>query len=385
MAGEPPMVKVTWQDDRELTASLLSVKVEDHDRLIDKATVVLADPHLSAPEFRPDQPIKITLGWESEQALLFSGLVADAQGSAPAGGVATVTLTAYDKSWLMHREQRDTHHTGALSSVVRTIVAPYTETPPGQVVCDPDPTFAADPPLRQHNLTDLQFLQWLAWRYGHRAFVEVNDERPQFYFVSNHRLMASEPLGVLQWCRGMRQLKEFSYERVASRALRQRVAAIPDPQTGTAAPAQGELPPPVNPPISDPNRAATLGRIDAAERARYEAGVEAAAATPPPTSQPAPVVGLPSDPTLADAVTTWDPTSVLGLRGRGVAVGTIRLRAKGKVTVEGVPPWAAGDWYVSQAVHSWRRSQAGTSAGAAAAGADNRPAGTYETAFVVTR
>jgi hypothetical protein len=315
--------------------------------------------------------------------------IADAKASAPAIGVATVTIVAYDLSCLMHREKRDRDHKGALSAVVKAIVAPYTKTPPAQVICDPDPTFTDDPPLRQQNLTDLQFLQWLAWRYGHRAFVEVNDDKPQFYFVSNHRLMKADPLGTLAWCRGMRQLKEFRYERVASHGLRQRIAATPDPKTGTAAPVQGELPPPIDPALPDPDRAKTLGRIDPAERARYEAGAEAASATPPPTPVPAPVIGLPSDPSLADAVTTWDPTRVLGLRGKGTALGTINLRAKGKVSIDGIASWATGDWYVSQAVHSWRRTPAGTSAGTSAgipkSGPAGSPAGSYETAFVVTR
>jgi hypothetical protein len=385
MAGDLPLVKVVWQDDRELTASLLSVQIEEHDRLIDKATVVIADPHLSAPEFAADQPLVITLGWEQEHAVLFSGLVIDAKGTAPADGVATITIVAYDLSVLMHREPCHDSHEGALSKIVGTIVDKYPKTPPGQVLCDPDPTFEADPPLIQHNLTDLQFLQWLAWRYGHRAFVEVNDGKPQFYFVSNHRLMSSDPLGVLQWCRGMRQLKEFRYERIASQALRQRVAAVPDPKTGEAPPIEGETPPPIDLAPPDQDRAKTIGRIDPAERERYEAGAEAAAKTTPPTPEPAPVLGLPSDPTLAEAVTTWDPTRVLGLRGKGTAIGTINLRAKGKVTIEGIPSWAAGDWYVSQAVHSWRRNQRGTSLGTPKVGTENGPAGSYETSFVVTR
>ncbi len=86
------------------------------------------------------------------------------------------------------------------------------------------------------------------------------------------------------------------------------------------------------------------------------------------------MVGLPSDPHLAEAVTALDPTQVLGLRGTGTAVGTIKLRAKGKVTIEGLAPWAEGDWYVSQAVHTWQDTSTSRQHGAS-----------YETSFTATR
>lgn len=376
MPGDQPYLKVMWQGDHELTASVHSVQVEDHDRLIDKATIVLGDPHGSSPSFARDQKIEITMGWDREHTMLFSGLVQDSPAAAPADGTPTTTVVAYDLSCLMHREQRDAHHTGRLSAVVRQIAARYPEleAPAANIVCEPDPEFTGDPQLRQHNLTDLQFLQWLAWRYGHRAFVEHNDGKSQLYFVSNRRLVADKALGALQYCRGLRQLIEFRYERVASRAARQRIAAVPDPATGETSAAPGVPPGTMDPPSVSPERANTLGCVDPAERARYEAATAAAARTPAPTPSPAPVVGLPSDPRLADAVTAIDPTQVLGLRGTGRAVGTVKLRAKGKVTIEGISTWAEGDWYVSKAVHSWRDTSTRQARRAS-----------YETSFTVTR
>jgi hypothetical protein len=259
---------------------------------------------------------------------------------------------------------------------VRTIASAYSKitVDPAHIVCDPDPQFTGDPPLRQHGQTDLQFLQWLGWRYGHRAFVEFNEGKSQFYFVSNHRLLTGDPMGALQWCHGLRQLRQFHYDRVAARAVRQRVATVPDPRSGASTPAAGQVAPPVQPVEPDTRHAATLGRLDPAERARYESGSTAAPSATP--AAPVPVAGLPSDPRLATAVTTWDPTRALGLSGAGTAVGTIMLRAKGKVTIEGVAPWAEGDWYVSKAVHTWRDT---TTAAA------QKHTASYETTFAVTR
>ncbi|MGH9277035.1 MAG: hypothetical protein ACRD12_02850 [Acidimicrobiales bacterium] len=376
MAADPPYLKVMWQRDRELTSSVRSVQVEDSDRLVDKATIVLGDPHGSAPDFRAGQVIEVTMGWEDEHAVVFSGLVQDSPGSAPAGGAPSTTIVAYDPSSLMNRQCRDAHHTGLLSAVVRRVVAGYPTiaTPPANVVCDPDPEFTGDPQLRQHGLSDLQFLQWLAWRYGHRAFVEYNDDRSQFYFVSNRRLLKGKALGALRYCRGFNELIEFSYQRVASRQARQRIAAAPDPASNEAPLTLGDLPAAIEQPAVSANRSATLGCVDPAERARYEAGVTAATSTPPLPAMTAPVLGLPSDPRLAEAVTALDPTQVLGLRGTGRAVGTIKLRAKGKVAIEGVATWAEGDWYVTKAVHQWRDTSTSAQRGAS-----------YETAFTVTR
>ena len=42
---------------------------------------------------------------------------------------------------------------------------------------------------------------------------------------------------------------------------------------------------------------------------------------------------------------------VMAGHGDGLAVGTIKLRAKGKVEIAGVANWAEGDWYVRQVTH----------------------------------
>lgn len=374
MAGELPFLKVLWKGTHEVSASVASVEVEDNDRLIDKATIVLRDPHGSAPpSLGAGDAVTVTLGWADQHAVLFEGQVVATPAQAPANGVPSLTVVAYDLSYLMHQTPKDAHHTGTLSTIVRTIASAYPAitVKPSTIVCDPDPDFTGDPPLRQHQQTDLQFLQWLAWRYGHRAFVEYADGASTFYFTSGHRLMSGDPLGALQWCHGMRQLKAFRYEKRASRAVRQRIAAVPDPATGSASPTNGPTAPPLQPVEPDTRHAATLGRLDPAERARYESAAATVPASPP---APVPVAGLPSDPRLAAAVTVWDPTAALGLWGTGTAVGTIMLRAKGKVTIEGVAPWAEGDWYVSKAVHTWRDTTIGRDRSA-----------TYETMFTVTR
>jgi hypothetical protein len=58
-------------------------------------------------------------------------------------------------------------------------------------------------------------------------------------------------------------------------------------------------------------------------------------------------------------------------------VGNVKIRAKGKMTIQGLAPWANSDWYVRRVNH-----QVTTGAGADKKG---ESAGTYRTRFTVTR
>lgn len=344
--------------DRNVTASVRSVEVEDNDRLIDKATVVLDDPSAAgSASVQEGMALKIDLGWMTEHAVLFEGRVARVEGAA-SGGTRRLTVTAYDLSHLMHREtRRQTYSSGTLSSVLRQICGRYAELIEGEIVVDPDPSYSEDDPLRQANVTDLQLVYDLAHRHRSRFFVEYNEGRSRFYFIPESRLVSGDSMGTLHFCQGFSQVIEFSYQRVASCAAAQRTAVAVDPTSGAATPA---TPPPDPPPAP---AADTSELADLADRRGGESGAvldSALQASGEAPEQPAAQVrrgtasGLPSDPRRAQDAVRQDPTRIVGLRGQGLAVGTIMLRAKGKVTVEGIAPWAAGDWYVQKATHIHR-------------------------------
>ncbi|GGS77843.1 hypothetical protein GCM10010156_40800 [Planobispora rosea] len=370
-----PYLDITWQGNRKLSASALEVRVEDHDRLIDQATLTLSDPAgTGAATVQPGQRLTIDLGWDGEHAVIFEGLVAETRAQAPQGGPQVVTVVARDLSQLMQRERRphEDYH-GTLGSVVRAVAARHPEIPIGQVACDPDPSFPEDRPVRQHDQTDYEFLLTLAQRYGARFFVEYNEGASKLYFVSDKKIAAAEPLGVLPYCRGRGKLIAFTYENVAARAARRTSVSVHDPMTGEVRKAEGTAPP--RPPALavDSGRAAEIGRADPAARAVYESAVAAGTVTPPPAVTDT-AVAVASDPAAAEQATVPDPTRLLGLRGTGRAVGTVMLRAKGKVTIHGIAPWAEGDWYVSRATHIWRDTSAG-----------GRPGASYEVEFTATR
>jgi phage protein D len=224
-----------------------------------------------------------------------------------------------------------------------------------KITCDPNPQLTDKSDLsNQVNETDYQYLQRLAARYGARAFVEYNDGKSRFYFVSNKSLLKAKALGRLEYCRGLNKLIEFKYSSVASRSAKQYVASAVDPVSGEVKTAQG----------------------DAASAPPVASTATAAPATP---ATPTPAPGQPSDPGRAQRAVVTDPTQVLGLRGEGRAVGNIALRAKGKVEIVGLADWAEGDWYVSKAIHTWSDTRTTDDVKA------KRKRSSYETKFTATR
>jgi Phage tail baseplate hub (GPD) len=375
---DTPIARVRWQG-HPLTGAVVSVDVEDHDRLTDRATIVVADNEgVLASVILPGHELEVEFGWGEETTIVFSGIVRASASNADREGRHLTTIVAYDKSWLLHQEAVTEDHVGTLSSIVTTIAGRH-PVPVGQVVVDPDPTFEDTRPLRQHGRTDLEFLQHLAARYGARSFVERNAGNDQFYFVGAKRLLEAEPIGALHRGRSSRTLSEFRYQRVGAHAAPQVLATTFDDTTGEVKDALGAEPPP-EPPLSvDPDRADAIARQSDGLKKVYETGIETASAKMPEPPKPVRILGAPADPAALDAAVVPDPTTALGLRGWGRMAGSPALRAKAKVTIDGIAPWAAGDWYLACVVHSFA-----VDPGSSGLGDDDRAA-SYETRFAVTR
>jgi hypothetical protein len=380
MAAEPPFLEVKWQGERNITSSVQSVEIEDNDQLADKATVVLSDPQtVGISVLESNQTITIDLGWRSEHAILFDGVVVPVGGSENARSARQLRIVAYDKSYLMNIHAKTQDHTGLLSVILQNIVSDYPlislDNPAEQIKPSPDTEFPATGlPLRQLNRTDLQFIQDIASHYGARAFVEYNDGKSKFYFISESNLLQGDALGHLRCCGGINKIIEFNYERVSSGASPRQGGATHDPATGATVVSER---PPATPqaPASTSELSSELDRTGTGAGAVLTSGTQAAAGGPSSDTlvRESDVVGLPSNPALPQSATDRrDRTRVLGLRGQGLMVGSINMRAKGKVEIDGIAPWAAGDWYVRLAKHLYRAGERPENA-------------TYQTRFLVTR
>jgi len=376
MPAEPPFIQVKWQKERDITTAVQSIEIEDNDRLADKATIVVSDPQrVGMSVVERWQTIKIDLGWTSEHAVLFEGTIAQVNGHDAERSSRQLTIVAYDKSYLMNIQAKTREHTGTLNSILTAIVGEYPPLTVGQIEPSPDTEFPATAPLRQVNRTDLQFIQDIASHYGARAFVEYNEGASKFYFVQESRLLEAEKMGHLRFCSGLTQLIEFDYQRVSSGSPPRQAAATHDPATGetVTSPPPVEPPPPV--PATDATLADELGRRSTGGDAVLASGMQVAGTAPAPETQvrESSVVGLPSNPALpASIADRRDRTRILGLRGTGLMVGSNKMRAKGKVGIEGIAAWATGDWYVTLVKHLYRGGPQPSNA-------------SYQTRFIVTR
>lgn len=369
----------------ETSSNVELVDIEDNDRLIDKATVVFDDAHaIAAATMLEQRSVVIELGWSSEQARVFEGIVwrvkTEARNQGP-GSKQRVTLVALDLSYKINQGEgkAKVHPAGKLSDILKAIIAPY-QLPVGQIKLVEDPEFKAAAPLTQGPTTDWEFIQELAVRYGARAFVEVNDDTSQFYFVSEKFFLDGDPIGQLRYTPGTGPLIEFTYQRLASGAAPVSSVTVTDPLTGEIVLKQGAPPPPEEPLAVDADTKSRLDKLGAGAGSVYSDAVDVVSksvGTAEDARAKENVAGLPSDPALGDSTILQDPTRAFGFIGHGTTIGNVKLRAKGKMTITGIAPWAEGDWYLRRVNHRVTRGSGLDEHG--------KPKGTYLTRFIVTR
>lgn len=372
------------------------VDVEDIDCGCDKVTLVMDDPGSSSSDaVQEGERVEVAMGWETENAKIFEGVVRRTR--AVAGATQRLEVVAFDLSSRLTGPRPGEasppplarQYVGTLEEILGQILRPH-EIPIGAVTIDPMPSWSEDDPLRQQGRNDWQLIQDLAREHRARAFVEVNvqeDDSPEvreaggtsrFYFASEQSLLEQEPMGRLHYCRGYGHLLEFDASRIASGASPSTSTTVTDPESGEAVARAGAEPATGPTPAVTPGRSSEIETNLGAGRAEsYEGGVQLAAdaaVQPGDVRARSTAAGLPSSPALAERLIEQDRTRVLGLFGRGLAMGTVVLRAKGAVEIEGLASWAAGRWYVHKVNHVVERQRL--------AGAANL---TYRTRFEATR
>ncbi|MGV6874229.1 hypothetical protein ACUSIJ_16270 [Pseudochelatococcus sp. B33] len=359
----------------DIAPQVISVDVEDLDRGTDKATVVVSDQaQVNGEVIREGMEVRIEMGWESEHALLFMGVIKRTEAVAPSAGSTTGRLRfiAYDFSDRLQvmppNEQRQ--HVGTLDQIL-TAIAQRAQIPVADVVIDPMPQWSEDRKLEQFNRTDWQMIQDLAERYRARAFVEVNadaSDSPEelaeggasrLYFISETALLAQPKLGTLNYCRGYSSLIEFRTQRIGSGAAPSASVVTMNPETGAVVQEAGAPHAPEPPAALGANQVEGLeAAVGAGRAAGAAAAVDFANAQPVTPEAMRPVTeraGVPSDPALARGLVERDKTRIRGLFGTGLAMGTVFLRAKGSVEITGLANGASGIWYVRKVNHLYER------------------------------
>jgi hypothetical protein len=371
-------VSADGTDWRDISPTITSINVEDHDRLTDQAKIVLDDPmgilaHGSFEGLR----VRIALGWMAEHATIFEGDVTAAKAITQTEG-SRVELTALDFSNRMKRRTREpfTYNKGeTLTKVVEdTVKQREYSFKAFEIVPAVDTKFDEVRPL-QRNVDDLAFIQKLATDAACIWFVEYDGkiQGSKFFFVPIERVASADPVGQINGCRGGGDLISFKLERIGASGQVERTASATDPVTGETV-THTTPPVPERPPLPPPAPGKHSGATDTQLKALDALTEVAAAADKRLEAEKRPVVAEAPDPARAEVKVVPDPRRVVGLQATGTARGTTLLRAKSRVTIDDVAPWAEGDWYLVKVNHVYTRERIAT-------GHRN----SYATTFVATR
>jgi phage protein D len=357
-------VKVTIEGV-DFSSTVESVNVEDHDRAIDRAQVLFDDPQGRLGQLPREQGVmQVSMGWNSENTLLFEGIVIHANPVSSGSARQHIKVTSYDLGYRMKQGLKNDKgqrvvqpfelHAGTWKDAILKVVGQYKDdgilVDAKNIILDPNPTLSQlSNAVKRANESDWDFLQRKAVDFKARAFVELNGDKPQFYFVTEKSLLKGDPMGTLFYCvgGGGRQLTAFDYQRIGSGASSSSSATVIDPKTGDPITKTADPPAPEAPLEVDPTADAELAQA---------ADILGKAAGKPEEARPAlNIVGGVSDPNKYATEVKADPTRILGFFGTGTVIGNVKIRAKGKVTIKGIAPWAEGDWYVHKVNHIYSR------------------------------
>lgn len=370
-------VRLGTNGEMDIANAITRVDVHDEDRGTDIATLVMDDhAGVSTDVIRPEVPIRIEMGWEGEHAVMFLGRVHQIQSYARSGTVGQLQFVCRDMSELMNVRPPTTarEHAGPLNTILAQLASEAGLTI-GTVAIDPMPTWPDEPGQRlmQGDRTNWVMLQDIARSYSARAFVEVNSlpgnrdaaaeaaAVAQLYFYSSDAMFAQQPLGKLTLCHGFGSLIDFRIDQIGRGALPAAETTVVDPVTGEVCTETGTS---ASPSATATIPGDTLDQLRAARgdsaAATAEAGLEVTSASAVPRTDaavPARVTGAPSDCDLARRLIRPDRTRELGQRATGLAMGSVFLRAKSSVEIEGHSGSANGRWYLRRVNHIIEQSR----------------------------
>jgi len=353
------IVTVTHADgELEIRDAIRELIVDDHDRLVDEVRVTVDDAFgLASYGIVSGDKVVVKLGFDEDFTKVFEGEVQKVTGAMGGDAESSPTvIVAHDPSVVLCKKEDtvEAQENDTLSVFVSRIAREAGLTAQ-KVSCDPDPTFTAPNLPRSLGQNHFQFLQSLALKWGCRCFVEVIDDRPQFCFISVEQLLRAEPMGSMQLCHSWGDIREFKYERVAALAARRLVSASVDPVSGETVVADSGPVAPQTAAIAGVT--ASLASAEPGIAARADALAPSRTGTASPAESPVTAQPGTSDATAVEAEVVNDPTRVSGLLGEVRAAGHVAIRAKGRVVLTGISPWAEGDWWVRRVQHVYTQQK----------------------------
>ncbi|MBD2896961.1 hypothetical protein amrb99_59140 [Actinomadura sp. RB99] len=345
-------------EGQDVTDWVTSVSVTEDDRQADNVTIAVSDPALVYADglFEGSQA-EVDLGYAEpgQHALLIRAMITKVEVGYPDTGVPTVSLKGEDKSIEMGLvERKKVWRDRTVTDIVRAVAAPYGFARV-EATLSPDPTVRSKP-ISQDGKTDLAFLQELAQTYHAKCFVELDEnDQEVLYFMPERRVVTlRRPDTLVLRFRDGPGSNLVSFSPAFDSGYIDRLKEITDvDKQGRQVGSTPKEPVEVVVWELDEGRLARVGPADR-ERLRvlYARGVARKRDLQRKLSARRPAVGLVvADQGELEATDDSLESQRLGMSAAGSTAGTIWLRAKSAVVVQGVNDRFNGRWYVSSVTH----------------------------------
>jgi phage protein D len=346
----------------DMSRDIRSLTIEETSTEADMLTINLSDPYkVLSHAFQEGMEVEVDLGTVSDHSILFRGRVYAINSDFPLAGVPTLVLRAHDNRMRMGLKPRSRPWWNVtLTELVKKIVQnPDYKFQSYEVEVTGDPLFEGNG-IRQHNLTDLDFLLKLARENACEMFVESEAPGDKLVFKSESKIMDADPQVTLYYgrCGVPNRLLTFQASGEVRNIRLPRVFSAMSDRLGQTHSAS-EIPPKApetNDSYFDENLSA-LAKQDSKKADQLKALISAAPEIQQQLRTELGSVERVSTPTFAtnqalqDLAKNQYNLSQLGMRANGSTSGNHRIHAQNSIGIADVGGRFSDKWYLSQVRH----------------------------------
>ena len=344
-------------EGEDVSDFLERLAVEESDAQADMAILTFGNRNLVWSDILHEGlTVEIDLGRGDAHALIFRGILTGIRPGFPGQGQPRVEVEAMDSLIHLGLQPKTRRWWNTTVSQMVRDMAQANGLGLGKIEPIEDAQIDELRPYTQIEETDLAFLFRLAQDYDAKLYVEHSDQGDTLHFVSTRNLIRAEPIEESLVFNA--NLEDFSPTFDAFATVPRVRLVTTDPQTGDRVEIQQDLAQTKDAAwIPDAERLARLG--EGADRLS-----RLVAKTAPKREQlsqywqlPPRAVGVASRSSSQRAGTFGDWGRRLGETATGRAVGSVWLRPRRRVVVEGYGGRWSGDWYLSEVKHQIDVSQ----------------------------
>lgn len=345
-----PYLSVTVEG-QEVTDLIERVEVEESDSQADLATLVFGNSDLVLTDvLNEGLAVEIDLGYSDEHAVVFRGIVTAMRAYFPLKGQPKIEVQSADKLILMSMRPQTKRWGNTTVSQIVTEVAMNYGLLPDQVTIDDDPMIEANRPRQQVEETDLAFLNRLAQDYGCKLFVEHPEGPDTINFISTKSLLQADPVEVNLTFNDNVEEFSVSFDAFASE-LKERLVTT-DTLTGDRIEVERDLVQNSDAQWTpDAGLIARLGAAAGRVAALLAKSAVKRASLTDYWRQPAREAGAPARSSADQSGASGDRARRMGQTGRGRSSGSVWLRPRKRVTIQGYGGRWSGDWYLATVRH----------------------------------